>query len=119
MPIGYNKTINGKYKLSVKYSYLAIIYQAYNNNNTFNVLFTPCALNIFFFGLNKKLFYLTHKFGNTTTSRPCILKKNHLIMSRNNMKTICAHQFSTNCFLVFKKKIMYKKPHEKITIGYS
>jgi hypothetical protein len=44
MTIGYNKTINGKYKLSVKYSYLAIIYQAYNNNNTLNVLFTPCVI---------------------------------------------------------------------------
>jgi len=40
-------------------------------------------------------------------------------MSRNNMKIIRAHQLSTNFFLVYLEKIMYQKPHEKITIAYS
>jgi hypothetical protein len=40
-------------------------------------------------------------------------------MSRNNMRIICAHELSINFFLVHLEKIMYQKPHEKITIAYS
>ncbi len=48
---------DGKHRLSLKFSYVITIYQVWNNDNTRNVLFTSCAISIFFW-LNKKLFYL-------------------------------------------------------------
>jgi hypothetical protein len=33
-------------KLSVKFSYVIIIYQVWNSGNTLNIFFTPCAISI-------------------------------------------------------------------------
>jgi hypothetical protein len=47
LTIGYNKKNDRKHKLSVKFSYVVIIYQVWNNDNTLNVFFTSCAINKF------------------------------------------------------------------------
>jgi hypothetical protein len=53
MPVTNNNWLqsksDGKHKLSVKFSYVIIIYQVWNNHNTLNVLFTSCAINILLF----------------------------------------------------------------------
>ncbi len=44
----------GKHKLKVKFSYVVIVYQLWNNVITLNALFTPCPINILFvFGLKE------------------------------------------------------------------
>jgi hypothetical protein len=51
-------------KLSAKFSYVIIIYQVSNNDNTLNVLFTSCVINVLLFFDQLKIIMFKHVHFN-------------------------------------------------------